>query len=42
MGISDLDGIEIRGEQIKDVTVRDFRLPASVSRFAVDKAPRRW
>ena len=40
MGISDLDGIEIRGEQIKDVTVRDFRLPASVSRFAVDKAPR--
>jgi uncharacterized protein (DUF362 family) len=40
LGISDLNKIQIVGEQLKDITVSDFKLPASVSRAAVDNAPR--
>lgn len=40
LGISDVRKIQIVGEQIENVAPGNFKLPASVSRIAVNKAPR--
>ncbi len=39
MGVGDLQNIEVVGERIEDVTVSDFKLPASYSSVLVSKVP---
>lgn len=40
LGIGDLRDIEVVGERLEDVTVTDFKLPASATRVLTRRAPR--
>ncbi len=40
LGIGDLRDIEVVGERLEDVTVNDFKLPASATRVLTRRAPR--
>jgi len=40
LGISDLSKIEVKGETIESVSVKDFKLPATVAKFVTGRTPR--